>query len=199
MNRPTILLVALLGIATAGCDSSSEDADAAPADAAGGDAQSPDATVLPPDAGAPDATVLPPDAGVPDAGALDGGGNPGHTEDNAGILHMPGKEDPLGTCTTCHGEDLRGDTAPSCYTCHNNDDHTIDRSGHMHRSGSWSSCQTCHGHGQSWDGYDWGPGTDESTNCASIPVASSSSFGASSVHGENSGQNCAECHEPHAQ
>jgi len=66
---------------------------------------------------------------------------------------------------------------------------------------SWHSycngCQTCHGHGQSWDGYDWGTGENESTSCSIIPAASSSSFGASSAHEGNSGQSCSECHESH--
>ena len=68
---------------------------------------------------------------------------------------------------------------------------------------SWHSycngCQSCHGYGQSWDGSDWGTGENESTYCAINPVTTSSSFGASSVHDDNSGQSCSECHEAHAQ
>jgi hypothetical protein len=74
------------------------------------------------------------------------GAPPGHTEDNGGVMHLPGKEDPLANCVACHGADLRGGTAGSCYDCHNADDHTAGRG---HRSGPPSSCETCHGPGNS--------------------------------------------------
>jgi hypothetical protein len=74
---------------------------------------------------------------------------------------------------------------------------------------SWHSycngCQTCHNHGQSWDGYDWGPGNDDDTNCgeiggtssASVPQPEIQSNQASSAHQGDSGQSCSECHESH--
>ncbi|MBI5502478.1 MAG: hypothetical protein HY907_19700 [Deltaproteobacteria bacterium] len=87
----------------------------------------------------------------------DGGGEvvedavypPGHTEDMSGVMHRPGKEDPLANCTSCHGADLTGGVGPSCYDCHDNSDHTSVRGGYSHRSGSSSSCETCHGPGNS--------------------------------------------------
>jgi hypothetical protein len=73
-----------------------------------------------------------------------------------------------------------------------------------------SGCQTCHGHGQSFDGYDWGPGNDDDTSCSDIAAASSAStvkaastfngmqfFQNSSVHQEYTEQVCYECHEVH--
>ena len=60
-------------------------------------------------------------------------------------MHKPGKEDPLANCTTCHGSDLKGGAAPSCYTCHNSSDHTDSRGGVMHRSGAGTTCSACHG------------------------------------------------------
>ena len=68
-----------------------------------------------------------------------------HTDDQAGSLHKPGKNDPLNTCTTCHGSSLKGGTGQSCYTCHNANDHTSKYQGVAHKSGSRSSCKTCHG------------------------------------------------------
>ena len=42
-----------------------------------------------------------------------------HTEREDGFYHMPGKSKPfVNGCTTCHGADLRGGNARSCYTCH---------------------------------------------------------------------------------
>jgi hypothetical protein len=43
-----------------------------------------------------------------------------HTVNKDGHWHMPGLQSPQGTCTTCHGADLRGGTGgqPSCYACH---------------------------------------------------------------------------------
>ena len=101
------------------------------------------------DAGPPDA-AMPADAAVP----ADAGGDPGdaggglpnsHSEDNGGAMHKPGKTDPLTNCVACHGADLTGGVGQSCYNCHNNDDHTIDRFGNMHKSGADSTCNACHG------------------------------------------------------
>ena len=86
-----------------------------------------------------------------------------------------------------------GSSASLCIKCHAT----------WVNSYSWHSycngCQTCHNHGQSWGGSDWGTGVNESSSCATGTAYSGSSYGASSVHDENSGQSCAECHEPHLQ
>ncbi len=73
--------------------------------------------------------------------------------------------------------------------------------------GMCNGCQTCHGHGQSWDGYDWGPGNDDDTNCGDIGGTSGASVPqqkseiqfnqASSAHQEMPEQSCSECHEAH--
>lgn len=78
---------------------------------------------------------------------------------------------------------------------------------------SWHSycngCMTCHGHGQSWDGYDWGPGNDDDTPCSEIGVLPRANQqprkskvtgfkpNKATVHQENSELNCFECHELH--
>jgi hypothetical protein len=42
-----------------------------------------------------------------------------HTDREGGALHKPGKEQPYSNgCTDCHGSNLRGGIAPSCYSCH---------------------------------------------------------------------------------
>jgi len=68
-----------------------------------------------------------------------------HTDDQDGTLHAQGKEDPLANCVTCHGVDLGGDSGPTCYGCHDNEDHTSTRDGVRHLRGDSSSCATCHG------------------------------------------------------
>lgn len=78
-----------------------------------------------------------------------GVGHEGHTNLVGGIWHMPGNEDPDANCVGCHGDNLQGDTGPSCYTCHDNADHTSKRGGHYHKKGSSSSCKKCHGPGNS--------------------------------------------------
>lgn len=43
----------------------------------------------------------------------------GHDQDLGGVLHRDGYENPAAAgCPACHGPDLRGGTAPSCYNCH---------------------------------------------------------------------------------
>jgi len=65
-----------------------------------------------------------------------------HTEELGGVMHAPGKADPLTHCVACHGSDLGGGSAPSCYDCHSDADHTVDHGGVDHGSGT---CQDCHG------------------------------------------------------
>ncbi len=57
--------------------------------------------------------------------------------------HYGDRTDPLNECTECHGANLSGGRGPSCYNCHDNDDHTVDRSGVMH--GGNDGCESCHG------------------------------------------------------
>jgi len=94
------------------------------------------------------------DPGTTDLGPADPGPQPpaGHTENNGGYFHTPGKDDPPTQCVSCHGSTLRGDLGPSCHDCHNNDpsavayiNHTSRRGGQMHRSGGSSTCKACHG------------------------------------------------------
>lgn len=107
-----------------------------------------------PDAAAarPDGAVVARDAGLTQrdsaSAARDSAAAPaGHTELAKGVPHFPGKADPKTNCIGCHGTSLRGDTGPSCYRCHNNNDHTLERGANKikHRSGSGSACSACHG------------------------------------------------------
>jgi hypothetical protein len=41
-----------------------------------------------------------------------------HTKDRKGARHKSGSKDAAKACVACHGADLRGGTAPSCFTCH---------------------------------------------------------------------------------
>ncbi|MDX2470015.1 MAG: hypothetical protein QNL04_05495 [SAR324 cluster bacterium] len=41
-----------------------------------------------------------------------------HTDSEDGYLHDPNKESPVGNCDQCHGADLTGGNASSCYSCH---------------------------------------------------------------------------------
>ncbi len=75
----------------------------------------------------------------------DASGPTGHTEVLGGNFHMPGKEDPLSNCVSCHGASLGGGAGQSCYNCHNDNDHTISYGGQMHLSGTSSTCSACHG------------------------------------------------------
>jgi hypothetical protein len=74
-----------------------------------------------------------------------GGGSAAHDQDVQGVMHASGKEDPLRSCTRCHGSDLRGGDGPSCYGCHSSADHDVSRGGVMHRSGVMTDCTPCHG------------------------------------------------------
>lgn len=44
----------------------------------------------------------------------------GHTVNKDGVAHMPGLNDPLAECASCHGADLEGGDQgqPGCYSCH---------------------------------------------------------------------------------
>lgn len=68
-----------------------------------------------------------------------------HTDLQGSAKHLPGKEDALANCGACHGENLTGDLAKSCYGCHAATNHTINREGFAHRSGGESTCVACHG------------------------------------------------------
>jgi hypothetical protein len=68
-----------------------------------------------------------------------------HTLNMQGVFHQPGGTDPKKNCTSCHGVDFGGGTGPSCYDCHNADDHQTRYGGKQHRSGPWNSCTSCHG------------------------------------------------------
>ena len=69
----------------------------------------------------------------------------GHTDNQQGVMHHTGKEDPLKNCVSCHGGKLKGGVGPSCYTCHNAHDHTVSHGGVMHGPGSTTTCKNCHG------------------------------------------------------
>jgi len=79
------------------------------------------------------------------SGTADVQGAPGHTDNQGGVLHKTGKNDPLANCVGCHGATLQGDLGPACTSCHDNADHTASRDGVRHRSGSSSTCEACHG------------------------------------------------------
>ncbi len=109
----------------------------------------PQDNVAPQDIVAPEDNVVPPEdlavADVPEEKVEEPAGNPGHTESMSGVMHKPGKNDPLKNCVGCHGADLKGGGGPSCYMCHNSNDHTKSEDGVMHKSGSTSTCNACHG------------------------------------------------------
>ena len=44
----------------------------------------------------------------------------GHTVMKSGVAHAPGLNNPMVSCTSCHGADLRGgnEGQPSCFRCH---------------------------------------------------------------------------------
>ncbi len=94
-----------------------------------------------------------------------------------------------------------GSSASLCIKCHANWLGAYDW--HSYCNG----CQTCHGHGQSWDGYDWGPGNDDDTNCAEVTIGGrvisfrqqgleSLDEAPDSHHGVD-GSECSACHDPH--
>ncbi|MFV2066462.1 MAG: PKD domain-containing protein [Pirellulales bacterium] len=67
--------------------------------------------------------------------------------------HKPGFQDPLNNdCVFCHGADLTGGFAPSCFTCHGEawgvggppDSHTIEITGNSHTALGDADCLFCH-------------------------------------------------------
>ena len=137
MKVRVLVCVLALGLFACGSDDDDDAADAA----SGADA--PAAIDAPP--GNVDAPPGNPDAATPDAAPPDATQAADHTQNNGGVWHMPGHTNPLANCVSCHGADLTGGDGPSCYSCHNADDHTINRGGTMHRGGGSSTCNTCHG------------------------------------------------------
>jgi hypothetical protein len=114
--------------------------DAAPRDASVRDARSPKDANAAVDADDPDFDAAP--VVIPDS-------------HSPGDARAPYTEYGGAACADCHGDKLQGNPwsdppAPSCYSCHNSNDHTVARSDRtgpnvMHRSGSESSCANCHG------------------------------------------------------
>jgi len=41
-----------------------------------------------------------------------------HTVSMDGVKHKPGLQDPMTSCTACHGASLQGGDGPSCTSCH---------------------------------------------------------------------------------
>lgn len=41
-----------------------------------------------------------------------------HVKDRKGAMHKKGSSKAVANCSECHGADLRGGKAPSCYACH---------------------------------------------------------------------------------
>jgi len=41
-----------------------------------------------------------------------------HVKDRKGAMHRKGSSQAVANCGECHGADLRGGKAPSCYACH---------------------------------------------------------------------------------
>ena len=41
-----------------------------------------------------------------------------HVKDRKGAMHKKGSSKAAANCGECHGADLRGGKAPSCYACH---------------------------------------------------------------------------------
>ena len=65
-----------------------------------------------------------------------------HTDNQEGKFHGLNKNDPNKYCTGCHGQDLQGAYAESCFPCHNANDHTASK---KHKTGKPNTCIACHG------------------------------------------------------
>lgn len=68
-------------------------------------------------------------------------------------LHPPGFQDPINeNCGLCHGADLSGGFAPSCFECHGEawgdggppDTHTVEITGNSHMTMGTGDCYSCH-------------------------------------------------------
>lgn len=74
-----------------------------------------------------------------------------HTDREENAMHAPGKSRPFTNgCTDCHGADLRGGVARSCYTCHGREWDTDNGSGHspdFTTANDMRKCEGCHGPG----------------------------------------------------
>jgi hypothetical protein len=72
-----------------------------------------------------------------------------HTIKEDGKMHAPGLKKPFTNgCTDCHGADLRGGVARSCYTCHGKEWDNDSGSGHspyFSTAGDMRKCEGCHG------------------------------------------------------
>ena len=68
----------------------------------------------------------------------------GHTVNLGGVNHRDGSVDPLSNCTGCHGSNLHGGKGPSCYNCHNSNDHHTAYRGVLHNQPG-VDCTRCHG------------------------------------------------------
>jgi len=100
---------------------------------------------------------------APTTGGTTGGTPSDHTISEDGERHKPGYKTPFSNgCTSCHGADLRGGVASSCYKCHGKEwsgtapttggvpaDHTTQEDGVRHKSGHdrpfTNGCTACHG------------------------------------------------------
>lgn len=78
------------------------------------------------------------------AGCGDDGAPSSHTVSLGGTKHHDGYNNPLVNCVGCHGATLRGGSGPSCYSCHNNNNHPVVRAGVRHQDPS-VDCTRCHG------------------------------------------------------
>jgi hypothetical protein len=92
-----------------------------------------------------------------------------------------------------------GSSQGLCNVCHAS---WVDAGSFYHSS--CNGCQTCHGHGQSWNGADWEdfdndtPCDEEFSGTSTASVPSQTQFNqASPAHEEESGQSCSVCHESH--
>ena len=72
-----------------------------------------------------------------------------HTDREDDAMHAPGKKKPFTNgCTDCHGADLRGGVARSCFSCHGREWDNDSGSGHspyFSTAGDMRKCESCHG------------------------------------------------------
>ena len=143
-----------------------------------------------------------------------------HNIEIKGVSHGKKLYKGVKNCTSCHGTNLNGNgPVPGCYSCHNalwqNDDHTSNKNGAMHKPSMQftSVCSECHGdelkgsvsrpscyscHDDKWSdlesrhtvqigGYYHGADrTEPNVNCAGCHGAE--------LTGENNAPSCYSCH-----